>query len=303
MKEKTILIVDDTVTNLDILADLLHNFDVIDALSGKDALQIVNEEKIDLILLDIMMPEMDGYDVCKKLKENPKTKKIPVIFITAITDESNLEYAYDLGASDYITKPFKPKELLAKVKRELHIQELIHSLEVSKKELELLAATDPLTKLYNRRYFTESSNQIFNLCKRLKEEISVIIMDIDNFKSINDTYGHNIGDDVIIDIANKLVQNQRKSDVACRFGGEEFVLLLPNTKKESALVIAEKIRKNVESSIIHLTNNSLQYTISIGISNVHFKDETNIEKALKRADEALYIAKNNGKNQVQVSSE
>ncbi|HFU75717.1 MAG TPA: GGDEF domain-containing protein, partial [Arcobacter sp.] len=148
-----------------------------------------------------------------------------------------------------------------------------------------------------------SSNQIFNLCKRLKEEISVIIMDIDNFKSINDTYGHNIGDDVIIDIANKLVQNQRKSDVACRFGGEEFVLLLPNTKKESALVIAEKIRKNVESSIIHLTNNSLQYTISIGISNVHFKDETNIEKALKRADEALYIAKNNGKNQVQVSSE
>jgi diguanylate cyclase (GGDEF)-like protein len=303
MKEKTILVVDDTVTNLDILADLLHNYDVIDALSGKDALQIVNEEEIDLILLDIMMPEMDGYEVCKKLKENPKTKKIPIIFITAITDESNLEYAYDLGASDYITKPFKPKELLAKVKRELHIQELIHSLEVSKKELELLAATDPLTKLYNRRYFTESSNQIFNLCKRSKEEISVIIMDIDNFKSINDTYGHNIGDDVIIDIANKLVQNQRKSDVACRFGGEEFVLLLPNTKKESAFIIAEKIRKNVESSIIHLQNDTLQYTISIGVADVHFKDELNIEKALKRADEALYIAKNNGKNQVQISSE
>ena len=298
MNEKTILIVDDTVTNLDILADLLCGYDVIDALSGFDALKIVNEEEVDLILLDIMMPEMNGFEVCQKLKSNPKTKHIPILFITALTDETNIEMAYEIGASDYITKPFKSTELLAKVKRELHIQGLINSLEQSKKELELLASTDPLTKLYNRRYFTDSSLHILSLCKRQNENLSLIILDIDNFKSINDTYGHKTGDDVIIHIANKLLNDQRQSDISCRFGGEEFVILLPNTSKDSAMTIAEKLRHKIENSVVETNEGIVKYTISLGVTTIDVQSEQDIEAALKRADDALYVSKNNGKNQV-----
>lgn len=298
MKHNTILAVDDTVSNLDILSGLLTQYDIIDALSGKEALEILKEETIDLILLDIMMPNMDGFEVCDILKKDPKTKNIPIIFITALTDETTIEHAYEIGASDYITKPFKPKELLAKVKRELHIQNLIDTLEKSKIELELLASTDPLTKLYNRRYFTESSTQIVNLCKRNKDDLSIIIIDIDNFKAINDTYGHKVGDEVIIDIANKLLKDQRKSDISCRFGGEEFVILLPNTSYKIALSMAERLRTMVENTKLNLENKTITYTISLGVSNVDFERESSIEESLKRADRALYYSKENGKNQV-----
>lgn len=298
MNEKTILIVDDTVTNLDILADLLCGYDVVDALNGVDALKIVEEEHIDLILLDIMMPDMNGFEVCQVLKANEKTKHIPILFITALTDETNIEMAYEIGASDYITKPFKPKELLAKVKRELKIQELIGSLEQSKLELELLASTDPLTKLYNRRYFTEASHHILSLCKRENQELSIIILDIDNFKYINDNYGHKTGDDVIVHISNKLKTEQRKSDISCRFGGEEFVILLPNTAQDDAISIAEKLRHSIDNSSVPIEEDTLKYTISLGVSSVDIKCEFDIEEALKRADQALYTSKNNGKNQV-----
>ncbi len=146
MKNKTILAVDDTVANLDILIELLNSYDIVDATSGEDALEIVEEENIDLILLDIMMPEMDGFEVCAKLKENPATKDIPIIFITAKTDEDSIEKAYELGGSDYVSKPFKPKELLARVKIQFELQNL-------QNELKLLASTDSMTKLYNRRLF------------------------------------------------------------------------------------------------------------------------------------------------------
>jgi len=183
MENRTILVVDDTISNLDILIELLHDYDVIDATNGKDALEIAEEEEIDLILLDIMMPDMDGYETCQKLKSNSTTKNIPIIFITAKSDEDSIEKAYEIGGIDYVTKPFKPKELLARVNRELQLQDL-------QKQLKLLASTDPMTTLYNRRFFTNIASHLLDLAKRDKKTISIVMIDIDKFKTVNDTYGH-----------------------------------------------------------------------------------------------------------------
>ena len=292
MENKTILVVDDTISNLDIMGVILDKYDVMDATSGKDALEILDEEQIDLILLDIMMPDMNGYEVCEILKANPKTKDIPIIFITAKTDENSIEKAYDVGGIDYVTKPFKPKELLARVKTQLHVQNL-------QNELRVLASTDPMTKLYNRRYFTKVSAHALDLAKKDKQNLSIIILDIDKFKNINDTYGHQVGDNVIILLAQKLMEYQRKSDIVCRYGGEEFVILLPNTSQDEAKVVAEKIRADIASFTIKLLNtNSLKITISLGVSQIDIENEVNIELALKRADDALYKAKVSGRNRV-----
>ena len=290
---KKILVVDDTETNIEILLELLgETYDVFVALEGQTALDIAQEVVPDLILLDIMMPFMDGYEVCEKLKENDLTKDIHILFITAKTDEDSIEKAYDVGGSDYVTKPFKPKELLARVNRELQLQEL-------QSELKLLASTDPLTKLYNRRHFCKVSDHILDLAKRDKKELSVLMLDIDKFKSINDTYGHKVGDDVIIKLADKLKECQRKSDIICRYGGEEFLVLLPETSLEGAVTAAKNIREEIEKVSIGLDlGTNLRFTVSIGVSNVYIEKEDSLESAIKRADEALYEAKKSGRNRV-----
>jgi len=300
MRDKNLLVVDDTEINIDILLELLSDsYEITVALDGPSALEIVEEEEIDLILLDIMMPNMDGYEVCKVLKSNEKTKDIPVIFITAKIDESSIEKAYDVGGIDYVTKPFKPKELLARIKTQLTMQELIQNLEATHKELKLLASIDPMTKLFNRRYFTTTAESMLDLAKRNEKELSILMIDIDKFKNINDTYGHPVGDNVIITLANKLLKHQRKSDVICRFGGEEFIILLPNTSLEGAKIVSEKIRADIEKTVISLDKTTqLHFTISVGVSFIDVKNEPNIELAIKRVDKALYRAKENGRNRV-----
>ena len=303
MKEKKILIVDDTITNLEILVELLDDYDVIEAANGVDALEIVDDEKIDLILLDIMMPEMDGYEVCKRLKSEDGTKNIPIIFITVKTDEDAIEKAYDVGGIDFVTKPFKPKELLAKVTREFKLQELIKDLEDSKEELRLLASIDSLTKLYNRRYFSKISEQLLSLAKRNKTDVSVLMLDIDKFKNVNDTYGHKVGDDILIKLSSILLECSRKSDLLCRFGGEEFVILLPETNIDGAMIIAEKIREVVEELDIHIEDDKVvNFTVSIGVSQINIEEDSCIEASINRADKALYEAKANGRNRICINS-
>ena len=180
---------------------------------------------------------------------------------------------------------------------------LLDEREVLLKELKLLAVTDSMTNLYNRRYFNEISNNIVNLSKRENKELSIIILDIDKFKNVNDTYGHQFGDDVIISLSQILLKNQRKSDIICRYGGEEFVILLPYTSIETAFDIAEKIRIIVESLKLTLpTSEVFQFTISLGISKVNKDEDLDIQPALKRADNALYEAKCFGRNKVIVNS-
>ena len=289
--KKTILIIDDVEANVHTLMELLgEEYDLLGALEGEEALAILEEESVDLILLDILMPGMDGMEVCRRIKADEKTRDIPVIFITVKTDEDSIVDAYDLGGVDYITKPFLDREVLSRVKKELKLQEMMQ-------ELALLASTDPMTKLYNRRYFSRIAQHVLALAKRERESLSVIMLDIDHFKRVNDTYGHQVGDQVIILLAETITAHLRKSDFAARFGGEEFVILLPRTPLDNARSTAEKLRKAVEA-LTFKTGEGLEvhFTISLGVSTVDIMTETSVEPALKRADDAMYLAKESGRN-------
>ena len=297
---ENILIVDDTETNIDILVELLGDFyEIVVALDGISALEILQEQEIDLILLDIMMPIMDGYQVCKKIKKDTSMNSIPVIFITARTDEASIEKAYEVGGVDYVTKPFKPKELFARVKTQLQLSTLIKELEASKRELKYLSEIDPMTKLYNRRYFNHVAKNMMQLAKRDESTLSVVMLDIDKFKEVNDTYGHDVGDEIIIALSDILLEMTRESDLVCRYGGEEFLLLLPETSLEGALVIAEKIRKKVALFVLSLENgHKVSVTLSSGVSEVDSIQDQTIEASIKKADIALYTAKSKGRDQV-----
>lgn len=178
------------------------------------------------------------------------------------------------------------------------VQERTKELEASNNELKLLAATDPLSKLYNRRYFTNASEHILDIAKRNKTALSIIMLDIDDFKHVNDTYGHKVGDDVIVIIAKILQKYSRASDVVCRFGGEEFIILTPETDISGAKVIAEKIRVEIEKEMININTVELRLTVSMGISQVDNDKDYNIEASIHRADKALYEAKESGKNKI-----
>lgn len=284
-KKATILVVDDTKENIHILLALLEDYDVLVALSGQKALQMVEKNDIDIILLDIMMPEMDGYEVCNILKANPDTKNIPILFITAKTDEESIEKAYDVGGIDYVTKPFKPKELLARLKTQLENQRLI-------KELDHLASRDTMTGIYNRRKFFELGTKLFNST----DDIFATMIDIDKFKNINDQYGHPFGD-VVIKSVTQNISNQILPDaIFARLGGEEFAILCKadsidevHHKIKSIRAIIENLEKTYEDKIV-------KFTISNGISQKQSGDT--IDSLLKRADEALYEAKGTGRNKV-----
>jgi len=299
-KKETILVVDDIESNVSLLNNILgFKYNVLVALDGKSALEQVYEYMPDLILLDIMMPEMDGYTVCKELKANPKTKHIPVIFNTARTDETSIERAYNVGGVDYICKPFKPKEILVRVEIQLNIKKVLTNLKRSKKQLAILSSIDSLTKLYNRRYFRIYSDNIMSLAEEEGTPISVVMFDLDNFKYINDTYGHHIGDKVLISISKMLKKITHKDDVLCRYGGEEFAIILQKTSISDATKFAFEIKEQLSKLDIYIDDESyINVTASIGVSEVDFSKEDNIEPALNRADSALYEVKKNTKNDV-----
>ena len=301
MAKDTILIVDDIETNLRILKGLLDKtYNIVSTLSSTSVLDIVLEYKPDLILLDIMMPKCTGYEVCEKLKENPKTKDIPVIFITVRTDEDSIEKAYNVGGIDFISKPFKPKELLMRISTQLKLKKLIEDLESSKAQLKDLASIDSLTKLYNRRYCMQISRHLITEMKQDNANMSVMMIDIDEFKSINDTYGHIGGDKVLIDIANKIKSFIQDRGYVCRYGGEEFVIILPKIDTDEAMNLAKKLNKNIANLKIDFEGYKISLSISIGVSAIKINEEDTIEKALHRADNALYRVKNSGKNSVDI---
>jgi len=282
----TILAVDDTETNIDMLIAILKNYDVIPALSGEDAIEIAKNEDLDLILLDILMPGIDGFEVCKRLKNDPKTKEIPIIFITAKDDEATISQAYDLGGIDYVIKPFRPMELLARINTQLKTRELM-------KRLEFLASRDTMTGIYNRRKFFELGEEIF---EKGDSSLYGAIMDIDKFKTINDTYGHNGGDIALKEIIKKIVEMIPSDTLFARMGGEEFGLLFYSDTKDSALNMLECIRNGVAKLDIDIDGNIINPTISIGVSNIG--NCKNIDDMLKNSDVALYKAKDSGRNRV-----
>ncbi len=288
-----ILIVDDIPANLQILNVHLSDEDyhVIESQSGRQALEVLNQnpEGVDLILLDVMMPVMSGLEVLAAIKQNPLTDNIPIILITANADDDNVAEGLDMGAFDYIIKPYSLVVLLARVRtalREKERQDL----------LEKWATTDPLTGLMNRRHFFELADRELEQTRRSNRPLSFIMLDIDHFKQVNDNYGHLVGDAAIIQLAELLKYQLRKVDFCGRYGGEEFGLCLPDTPIEGALEVAERIRKDVLTLQID-SHNDKMISISISLGIAENNQDVDVEEILKRADKALYAAKDAGRNQ------
>ncbi len=298
--QQTILIIDDAKENIIVLSRLLKSQgNVMFAQCGEEGLRLALQSIPDLILLDISMPDMDGFEVLMHLKQDQATVGIPVIFITGIPDSDTEEKGLTLGAVDYITKPFPPAVVIARVRHQLSLQRLTLALKEANEQLTLLAMTDPLTGAYNRRYFIDMLKNELLRARRYNYPISVMMIDIDHFKNINDRFGHNIGDQVIIEVVNISSDFLRKSDVFSRFGGEEFIILLPETTLELATTIAERLCAKIANSPIDIPKKNLVITVSAGVTQVEAHEDT-LEKIIKRADTALYQAKQQGRNRVVV---
>jgi len=249
------------------------------------AIEIANSELLDLILLDIMMPKIDGYDVCKQLKQNPQTQGIPVIFLTAKTDEDSIEKAYEVGGSDYVSKPFKPKELMARVKTQLDLQSMI-------KNLEYLSSRDTMTGILNRRKFFELAQERFEI---QQNNLFAVMIDIDKFKNINDTYGHHVGDIVIKKMSMMIEDMLPSESIFGRLGGEEFAIVCNSENKTIIFELIETIRKTIKQESIVAESKFIQFTISSGIAQYH-KNFITIDDLLKEADTMLYEAKATGRD-------
>lgn len=293
-KKPTILVVDDMTTTLLLIHDLLKDtYEVKIAKSGTKALEILESPNdIDLILLDIEMPDINGYDVCKRIKNNETIKNIPIIFITGRTSQEDEEYGLNLGAIDYITKPFNKAIVKLRIKNYL-------DLKIKNDMLEKLSMYDGLTNIRNRRFFDETFEKTFSEIKRDKKSLAVLMIDIDFFKPYNDNYGHGQGDETLRKVAKALEKTiKRASDFVARYGGEEFVILLKDINKDGVEAVANNLLNAVrELKITHEFSKIENYvTISIGASFYNSSSDITKLELLLKADETLYSVKNSGRN-------
>lgn len=297
-QQHAILIVDDMTSNIQVLANALQDdYRIKVATSGERAIDIARSESPpDVILLDIMMPELDGYEVCKRLKSDPKTSTIPIIFVTALSDAADEEKGLNLGAVDYITKPFHLPIVKARVRNHL-------SLKLKTDLLEELSHLDGLTHIANRRHFDEVMEKETHRIHRMMQPISILMLDVDYFKPFNDNYGHGLGDECLVQVAKAMTQVlKRPNDLLARYGGEEFVVLLPETPLAGAIKVAEDLRTAVEMlNFPHKYSAVADHvTISVGVASNEVSQESAVDALLKRADAALYQAKAAGRNRVSV---
>jgi diguanylate cyclase (GGDEF)-like protein len=294
-KPLTILVIEDHPDQRDLLAIVLQRegYRVVTAGNGVEAMEKLQKEDVQIALSDIMMPKMDGFELIKAIRSEPSFKGIYMILITARIQEGDRVRGLDLGADDYITKPFSFSELLARVRvgsRVVNYQQ----------NLEYQTQTDPLTGLFNRRAFERKIAEEYERAKRYNHAVAVLLLDIDNFKHINDTYGHHGGDMALVKISAILREKTRRSDFPARYGGEEFVLILPETDQESALQVANKIHEEIRSQMFGTSTTPFALTVSIGLSSTSTETYGDWRQMLEDADQAMYLAKNSGKDRVQV---
>lgn len=307
-----ILVVDDHPDNVEIINVRLSSrgFIIDTASNGEEALQKVHENPPHLILLDVMMPLMDGYEVSRRIKNDPDLPFIPIILVTARDSTQDKVDGLDAGADDYLTKPVNFPELEARVRSMLRIKRLQDELDLKNRELELvnkrlrkLSITDGLTELFNHRHIHELLHEEFERTKRSGEPMAVAMMDLDRFKQVNDTYGHPTGDVILFETAEILRQTVREIDMVGRYGGEEFVAILPGADEEAAAQFAERVRTTVENHVFRDEANEVRMTLSGGVASFNEGDIGHPDLLIKRADEALYAAKAGGRNQILRASE
>ena len=299
--------VDDSLTIRMQVKDLLeeNGFEVLLAQDGLECLKVLDEETPDVILLDIIMPEMDGIEVCRRIKDHEKLLDIPVIILTNVTDTENKVSGLNAGADDYITKPFAVEELMARVDSVIRTKKLFEQLREEIKfrreaetRLKELSTHDTLTGLTNRLQMDDIVKREFKRAQRYDRNLSFLMFDLDFFKDVNDSYGHAFGDFVLKEFASDLKKHVRDSDLLFRYGGEEFLAVLPEASINGAEKAAEITRRRCEKRNYDFEDRSISVTVSIGISSIQDHHPATAEEMLRYADQALYQAKAEGRNRV-----
>ena len=302
-----VLVVDDLPDNVEILRARLESrgYAVATAANGEEALAAVHADPPQLILCDVMMPGIDGYEVARRIKRDEGLPFIPIILVTALNETEHIVQGLNTGADDYIAKPYHFQELEARVRAMLRIKRLQDELDLKNRELEVankrlkkLSITDGLTELFNHRHVHELLHEEFERSRRSEEPLAVVMIDLDRFKAVNDTYGHPTGDVVLYETARILKETAREIDHVGRYGGEEFIGILPNTSEEEAARYAERVRTAVEAHLFKDEENEIRMTCSSGVASFPREGVDAPEELLKNADAALYLAKESGRNRV-----
>jgi two-component system, cell cycle response regulator len=290
-----ILVIDDSPEIHTLVKARLGREDVVihSAYDGASGLAAARDWQPDLILLDVEMPERDGFAVCADLKADPATMEAPIIFITACSTQADKVRGLDMGATDYVTKPFDPAELRARVRASLRTRHLLGLL--SKK-----AMIDGLTGLWNRTYLDTHMSRAYAAARRSGQPLSCVMADVDRFKTLNDTCGHGFGDEVLRIIAGIFTAACRAQDIVCRYGGEEFTILLPNCTVLEAALLAERLRTAIQAEVFSHHGQSVNITCSFGVSELHGPVPPTL---VELADLALYRAKHTGRNRVEISAQ
>jgi len=295
-----ILVVDDEPVNLTLLSKRLEQrgYQVSTAESAEQALAVIKADRPDVMLLDIFMPKVSGVDLLRTLRESEATKALPVILVSALGDTSHIVRGLAEGANDYVTKPVNQPILVARIEALLRSSAMVRRLEVQTEILSRLAAYDELTGVYNRRSLFHALENEVSRSGRYGRDLSVLLLDIDHFKSVNDEYGHSSGDVVLRAVAQRAFESLRSCDTLCRYGGEEFCAILPETNATGGVRAAERVRMAVERAPFLVNEKSLSMSVSIGIAAWKGSRGANVPDLLVAADRALYVAKNAGRNRV-----
>ena len=301
MAEFTIAIVDDDAAIRRLVRLFLKRagYDTIECTTGQEAREALTTQPWDLAILDRRLPDMDGVVLAQELKANNDFRTRYIIMLTGEDEQADKVEGLELGADDYITKPFQYPELLARIRAGKRIVDLQKELLETNKRLELLSITDGLTKLHNHRYFQDELARAFEESQRYQRPLSLAMIDIDFFKKFNDTYGHAVGDEVLKRSADLYRSSVRSTDLVARYGGEEFAVMMPETSLDDAVTFAEKIRHLVETTSLETQAGPLSVTVSVGVASVPQSRIRSAKELVVAADRALYRAKKNGRNQVQ----
>jgi len=299
----TILIIDDSKSVRQQILTTLRSADLFkdyfEATNGLEGFKILLNEKIDIVLCDVEMPGIDGFKFLSMVNARKELLDIPILLLTSHKEIATKIRGLEQGASDYVTKPFSHEELLARVKVQLKIKTLQDHLKESNQRLLEMSQVDPLTGLYNRRHMMTTLEAELDRSNRISSPFALVMVDLDHFKKVNDTYGHQQGDVVLKSISWEIQEQLRQYDSASRFGGEEFVLLLPETSLDEAVNVAERLRQVISNIQFTGSVTDLKMTASLGVTAIPHQKINTTEDLIRQADVALYQAKNNGRNRVE----
>ena len=312
MKEKQlrphfpILIVEDNPVSRRLLEKTLikAGHEVTSVENGRKALELFNEKFFPIVLTDWMMPEMDGLELCRAIRKDTSKGYVFIVLLTAKHSKDDIVSGLEAGADDYLTKPPNHPELIARIKTGIRILELERSLKKANEEIRILSVTDPLTGCYNRGYMTERLPQEIRRAKRYRHSLSLVLCDIDHFKRLNDTYGHQVGDRILKEFVQWIIQSIRNGvDWLARYGGEEFLIVIPETDTKGACYTAERLRRIISQKAIKIQGKRIHITASFGVTGIDPDtpdEKISPEAMINQADKYLYQAKQEGRNRVKV---